>query len=282
MHDATGIGSLPDNPGILRTINCLYAAASAEVTWDRAVEEICRTGCFDAGTLSSVARIDRRPFVLSAHGQGFASGAPGILPPNPLLTDNVLDSASGAIWRDHEIMSPSLLRTTSFWLDWMRPNQFISWTGMVVGRRDEQVVCLDLYSRAPRPSFASETTRLMTQLAPHLTRAWRMGEVLHQASSTPAGMAVAHHPDGGEVARLRADFGLTRAEARLALALAAGRSLAEAAELFGRKLSTIRSQLQQIFAKTGASRQAELVVLLLGRGFEHSSGLGTVPHRARP
>jgi hypothetical protein len=39
------------------------------------------------------------------------------------------------------------------------------------------------------------------------------------------------------------------------------------AQAFDVKLTTIRSQLQQVFAKTGTSRQAELVALLLSQGY---------------
>jgi DNA-binding CsgD family transcriptional regulator len=69
------------------------------------------------------------------------------------------------------------------------------------------------------------------------------------------------------VIRLRAEFGLTKAEARLALYLAAGVSLPSMAKAFDVKLTTIRSQLQQIFGKTGTTRQAELVALLLSHGY---------------
>ena len=67
--------------------------------------------------------------------------------------------------------------------------------------------------------------------------------------------------------QLRAAFGLSKAEARLALHLSAGASLASMAKAFDVKLSTIRSQLQQVFEKTGTSRQAQLVALLLSHGY---------------
>jgi DNA-binding CsgD family transcriptional regulator len=69
------------------------------------------------------------------------------------------------------------------------------------------------------------------------------------------------------VIRLRAEYGLTKAEARLASNLADGASLPSMAQAFDVKLTTIRSQLQQVFAKTGTSRQAELVALLLSHGY---------------
>lgn len=63
--------------------------------------------------------------------------------------------------------------------------------------------------------------------------------------------------------RIAAMHGLTRAEARLAALLAKGSSLDEAAETLSVSVGTVRSQLKSIFAKTGVSRQPELVALLL-------------------
>jgi DNA-binding CsgD family transcriptional regulator len=58
-------------------------------------------------------------------------------------------------------------------------------------------------------------------------------------------------------------FGLTPAEANLAILLARGLSLAEASGAQNISLHTARAQLKAIFAKTGVSRQAELVRLVL-------------------
>jgi len=61
---------------------------------------------------------------------------------------------------------------------------------------------------------------------------------------------------------LAALFGLSRAEARLALGMLAGRSAADCARIAGVGLATIRTQLHSIFTKTGVRRQAQLVALL--------------------
>ena len=58
-------------------------------------------------------------------------------------------------------------------------------------------------------------------------------------------------------------YGLTPAEARLAEAMAGGGPLKAAAERLGIGRETARSQLKQVYAKTGTHRQAELVRLLL-------------------
>lgn len=64
-------------------------------------------------------------------------------------------------------------------------------------------------------------------------------------------------------ARLRQSFGLTPAEARLALALANGSSLAEIADEQRVTIETLRTHLKRIFDKTGTRRQSNLVRLVL-------------------
>lgn len=67
-------------------------------------------------------------------------------------------------------------------------------------------------------------------------------------------------PDVG--ALLRELYGLTPAEAALAMALAGGSSPREAAEARGVQLTTVRSQIRALLDKTGCGRQSELVRLV--------------------
>ena len=62
--------------------------------------------------------------------------------------------------------------------------------------------------------------------------------------------------------RLMRLYGLTGAEAQLALQLAGGFDLKMIATAMGKTLNTVRSQLKQVFQKTGTKRQAELMRLL--------------------
>jgi DNA-binding CsgD family transcriptional regulator len=57
-------------------------------------------------------------------------------------------------------------------------------------------------------------------------------------------------------------FGLTPAEARVALALFEGDSPREASRRLGVSFNTVRYQLQQVYAKTGVSRQGALMAVL--------------------
>lgn len=61
---------------------------------------------------------------------------------------------------------------------------------------------------------------------------------------------------------LKKIYGLTPAEARLACALGAGEKLADYAGRTGVSLNTAKTQLRQVYAKTGCSRQALLIRLL--------------------
>ena len=63
--------------------------------------------------------------------------------------------------------------------------------------------------------------------------------------------------------RLRAAFGLTEAEARLAALLAAGEDLRAAAMTLHVSYGTARTRLAEIFQKTETHRQGELIKLLL-------------------
>ena len=75
------------------------------------------------------------------------------------------------------------------------------------------------------------------------------------------------HERGLPESWLREAFGLTPAEARLAMALARGASLDEIAGSTNVRVATLRAHLKRVFSKTGTRRQSELVrLVLLGAG----------------
>ena len=57
-------------------------------------------------------------------------------------------------------------------------------------------------------------------------------------------------------------FGVTQAEARLAIGLMQGKSLRECSTAFGITYNTVRTQLQSLCAKTGVKKQTELILVL--------------------
>jgi DNA-binding CsgD family transcriptional regulator len=66
--------------------------------------------------------------------------------------------------------------------------------------------------------------------------------------------------------RLNSFFHLTPAELRVALSLEKGLSAKDIAGLNQVSVTTVRSQIQSVFSKTGVNRQSELVALLAKLG----------------
>ena len=62
---------------------------------------------------------------------------------------------------------------------------------------------------------------------------------------------------------LRRAYGLTAAEARLALALDRGGTLVEIAARLGVSYETVRAQLKAAFTKTGTRKQRDLLALVI-------------------
>jgi DNA-binding CsgD family transcriptional regulator len=86
------------------------------------------------------------------------------------------------------------------------------------------------------------------------------------ATLRPAIFILITDPESQEslpVDRLRAAFGLTAAEAKLAAVLGSGEDLKSAASRLGITYGTARVRLAEIFQKTQTRRQAELVKVLL-------------------
>lgn len=91
----------------------------------------------------------------------------------------------------------------------------------------------------------------------------------------PAALVVVHEPGEAPplLSRMLRDlYGLTPAECRVAVALAHGQGLPEAAAQLNVRHETARSQLKAVFVKTGVASQAQLVRLLsrLGATLEES------------
>jgi len=98
-------------------------------------------------------------------------------------------------------------------------------------------------------------------------------------SRSIAAVALIHDPlraprSGQET--LRAVYGLTPAESRVALLLADGHSPRQICERIGVTENTVRTQIKSIFSKTGVRRQSELIrVLLSGAPPVVSPGTGS-------
>jgi DNA-binding CsgD family transcriptional regulator len=68
------------------------------------------------------------------------------------------------------------------------------------------------------------------------------------------------------LARIMDAYGLTQAEARVALASSSGKTMFETAQLLGLSPNTMKTYLRRVFAKTATGRQAELARLMASMG----------------
>ena len=289
MNAAVEALSAPQLRDILQVVDSVYAAACGQKSWQQTVAEMCRAGRLDGCALSMIDRLERRRVVVASDGLTCQPGPDPMLGPMPgsqRATDSVVESL-GAFWRDCRIRSETLPTTTLCWTDWTQRDGLVSWACAIFSEDVRQTGCLEVYAAAGRVSRCPELGGLLRLLAPHVSRAWHLG--MTSRSTLQPGLTASAAPQCAcqksapasdldalpDAIRLRAEFGLTRAEARLALCLARGWSLATAAEAFDVKVTTIRSQLQQVFSKTGTSRQAECVAMLLSRGYgsQRPSGL---------
>lgn len=100
-----------------------------------------------------------------------------------------------------------------------------------------------------------------------LVRAIPMGAWSESSKQRPAVAVFLRDPESNAAQPshelVRRLFGLTRMEAALALLLAEGATLDEAAEKMNVRRNTARTHLRSIFCKTGVTRQTMLVRLLL-------------------
>ena len=113
-----------------------------------------------------------------------------------------------------------------------------------------------------------QNVRLM-RLAPDT-----LGEVgvpMLTTSPVPSLLLVLRPSSGGaeEAPLIAARLGLTRAEAEVALAITEGATVAEAAEVRGVSVHTVRDQVKAAMSKTGSRRQADLVRAVGGLGRAH-------------
>lgn len=106
---------------------------------------------------------------------------------------------------------------------------------------------------------------LVAEIVPYRGRIARK-MAMAAGSSAPAAVMILRDPAkrrNGRIAMLRERYGLTPAEAALALEMLAGDGRAAAAARCGISINTARTHLMRIFGKMGVSRQTELIRLLL-------------------
>ena len=153
----------------------------------------------------------------------------------------------------------------------------------IAGARDGLAIGPGRMLRLGRPAEDAALQRLIAQAVPgclavsrpsgarsYVLQVAPLGSVLRPADRPPApALLMILDPESGPEplpATLQLLYGLTAAEARVALLTLRGAGLRPIAEELAVSVSTVRIHLQRVFDKTGTHRQAALVRLLLGAG----------------
>ena len=172
------------------------------------------------------------------------------------IARRILDEADGLTLRSRPNARTRLVTTE------LRLQQHID--AAIAACLDVGAINVPHFSRGVSVPRRSATESLMLQFAP-----LPPGKALNadgQAAHAIAFITAPEHAAAIDPQRLSDLYGLTMAESRLALRICQGDALPHAAEALQIATTTARSQLAAIFQKTGTSRQAELVKLLLAIG----------------
>lgn len=101
------------------------------------------------------------------------------------------------------------------------------------------------------------------------------GEAFDAGRPLPAALVFVRDPERRAVSgidALKAMFGLTDAEARLAVAMAGGENLQDIADEHGFTVATAGTHVKRLMSKAGVNRQAELVLLILTTAGSEATG----------
>ena len=119
----------------------------------------------------------------------------------------------------------------------------------------------DVASDGVNPHLVVEALIAFALLAGVVLGARHMRLLIAEARRRDQALAVASGALADHVVRRFADWGLTPAEAEVALFALKGCDAAEIARLRGAAQGTVRAQLSQVYAKAGVASQAGLVSL---------------------
>jgi DNA-binding CsgD family transcriptional regulator len=110
-------------------------------------------------------------------------------------------------------------------------------------------------------AFDADDCDLLSALVPHLERSFEIRRALAERAQACAPPPVSKPPEP-DCDMLQRMLAISPAQARLAIMLFNGRSVKEAAADLGVKEGSARQYLKQIFSKTGARRQSDLVRMI--------------------
>jgi DNA-binding CsgD family transcriptional regulator len=128
----------------------------------------------------------------------------------------------------------------------------------------QAVAELDVQGARPVLSFASRGVEASAAMVVHIVPIRGSSRDIFQRCAGVLVMMPVTFPQAPPVELVRSLFDLTPAEAQVARSVTTGETIETIASTTGVSRNTVRTHLQRVLAKTGCSRQAEVVALLSG------------------
>ncbi len=257
-----------DYRSLLRTIDRLYAAAVAPTEWPSFLSPLA--SLFDADN-AYVSQIEHQRRTLDYIGLPQAnrevvpvSKFGSLIDQDPRMALFKLANARAVHCR--MATTDERLHDSRAYREYLAPLD-IEYTMVATFPVREGVTHhLGLTRGRDKPEFSGLDCDLLNELAPHLERCFVLRRAIDEKTA-PAPAPVDAEPEESDDALLRQMFTLSPAQAKLTISLFNGASVKQAAETMAITEGSARQYLHQIFDKTGARRQAELV-RLIGRALK--------------
>lgn len=119
----------------------------------------------------------------------------------------------------------------------------------------------DALLRVPRPSSAQG---LVVSICSELPPRWSLGRAPKNAALVT--VVEPDAPPSVNAQDLKSIYGLTKTEAIVATRIGCGETIADIAQQNGSSVNTLRNQVASVLSKTGLSRQADLVRIVMNIG----------------
>jgi DNA-binding CsgD family transcriptional regulator len=258
---------------VSRLIGDIYAAAIAPEAWRAVLREIAGLTKARMTSLLAYQPPPGKDEVLEAFGldPSFIESYQGYYYQRNIYAQGLRPLLREGLVATHEMYcsDASILRS-EYYNDFQRRLGLFRVVAGVVESSPKRHLILSVNRGRHDQPFNKEELNLIVALLPHIRGALRIERNIRQDKP------VAHLMIPPE--QLASQFGLTKAEASFANLFATGLSITEVCQRLNIRMSTARTHLRHIYQKTGATRQADLLLRLLEfRGRLVSAGSNNRP-----
>jgi DNA-binding CsgD family transcriptional regulator len=111
-----------------------------------------------------------------------------------VLADAVMTAPLGAVYHDHTLVGPQVLRRTRFWNEWMAPQDMYDGLGCKILMSGPSAWILDLQRGRRQPEFDHSDMKMFEFIVPHIRRSVQIGRQFQARQALAS--AFSHLPFG--------------------------------------------------------------------------------------